>query len=82
MANLDLRGPSQVHDRADTPGIQVGHLALSEREDGVAGEQMGPVLVHTGRARDDMLVHQRRPEGIRSHRPEGGLDGCHVPLLM
>jgi hypothetical protein len=43
---------------------------------------MGPVLVHARRARDDVLVHERRTECRRGHGSEGGLDGSHMPLLI
>src|SRR5207302_5084601 len=49
----------QVDDCADAPAVEVGHLSLGDCEDGVPIEEVGPVLVHSGGARDDVLVHQR-----------------------
>src|SRR5215510_5730756 len=43
---------------------------------------MRPVLVHAGRARDDVLVHQRGPELGRGNGTEGCLHRGHVYLLL
>src|SRR6202022_3576521 len=61
----------QVHDRPDAPGVEVGHLLLGQREDARAIPQVRPVLLHAGRAGDDVLVHERGPElggGDRTER--------------
>ena len=36
----------EVHDGADAPGVEVGHLALGDREDARAVPEVGPVLLH------------------------------------
>src|SRR5207249_1851785 len=66
----------QVDDRADSAAVEVGHLPLGDREDGVPIEEVGPVLVHAGGARDDVLVHQRRAELGRRNRTERRLHRC------
>ena len=38
----------QVDDRPDASAVEVGHLPVGNREDGVTVEQVGPVLVHAG----------------------------------
>jgi hypothetical protein len=68
----------QVHDRADPPAVEVGQLALGEREDGGPVPEVRPVLLHARRARDDVLVHQRRPQLGRGHRAERRLHRGHA----
>src|SRR5204862_5275283 len=52
----------QVDDRADAAAVKVGQLPLGERQDRGAVPEVRPVLLHAGRARDDVLVHERRTE--------------------
>ena len=70
----------QVDDRADAAAVEVGHLPLGDVEDRGAIPQVGPVLLHARRARDDVLVHQRRSELGRGHRTERCLHRCHATL--
>ena len=70
----------QVDEAANAPAVEVGQLALGDVEDGVAIPEVGPVLLHAGRARDDVLVHQRRSQLGRVHRSAGGLHRCHGRL--
>src|SRR5207249_11695410 len=60
----------QVDDRADVAAVEVGHLPLGDGEDGASVPEVWPVLLHAGRARDDVLVHQRRTELAGGHRTE------------
>src|SRR4029450_9701584 len=49
------------------------HLALGDVDHARPVPEMRPVLLHPGRAGDDVLVHQRRAELRRRHRAERGL---------
>src|SRR5439155_12078587 len=56
-------------------------LLLGERQDRVAIPQMRPVLLNSGGARHDVLVHQRWPELGRGDRAERRLYRCHTVLF-
>src|SRR5438105_926521 len=58
--------------------VEVGQLPLGERQDRGAVPEVRPVLLDAGRARDDVLVHERRTELGRGHRPERGLHRGHA----
>src|SRR4030095_14060019 len=71
------RVPSEIHggevdDGANAAGVEVGHLPFRSGEDGRPVEEMRPVLVHAGGARDDVLVHQGGPEAGGGDGAEGG----------
>ena len=85
--HLHPRAPGHVHDQVDVPseihggevddgadaaGVEVGHLPFRSGEDGRPVEEMRPVLVHAGGARDDVLVHQGGPEAGGGNGAEGG----------
>jgi phytoene dehydrogenase-like protein len=72
----------QVHDGADPARVEVGELLLRHLEDGVPLEEVGPVLVHAGGARDDVLVHQRGTELGRCQGTERCLDRRHRGLRI
>src|SRR4029453_875499 len=71
----------QIDDRADASAVQIRHLPLGDVEDPVAVPQVGPVLLDSGRTRDDVLVHQGGPELCGGDRAQRGLDGRHGGLL-
>jgi hypothetical protein len=70
----------QVDDGPDPAGVEIGHLPLRGLQDGRPVPQMGPVLLHPGRAGDDVLVHQRGAELGRGHRAERCLHRGHADL--
>ena len=72
----------QIDDGADAPAVEVGHLPLGDREDGAPVEEVGPVLVHPGGARDDVLVHQRWAELGGGHPTERCLHRYHAALQI
>src|SRR5207245_9030405 len=71
----------QIDDGTDAAAVEVGHLPLGDVQDAVPVPEMGPVLLDSGGARDDVLVHQGGPELGRGDRAQRGLDGCHLDLL-
>src|SRR2546426_504307 len=85
-AQDQVDGPSeidggQIDDGTDAAAVEVGHLPLGDVQDAVPVPKMGPVLLDSGGARDDVLVHQGWPELGRGDRAQRGLDGCHLDLL-
>ena len=65
---------------ADAAAVEIGHLPLGDVEDGVAVPEVRPVLLHAGRARDDVLVHQRWSQLGGVHGSAGSLHRCHGRL--
>ena len=71
----------EVDDRADAAAVEIRHLPLGDLQDLGAIPEMRPVLLHPGRPRHDVLVHQGWAELRRRDRTERCLHRrCHVHL--
>ncbi len=64
----------EIHDGADAAGVEVGQLPFGQGQDAGAIPEVRPVLLHAGRAGDDVLVHQGGAELGRRERARRGLD--------
>ena len=71
----------EVHDGADAALVELAHLPLADGVDLLAVPEMRPVLLHPGRARHDVLVHEGGAEVARVDGAESGLYRGHGALL-